>query len=231
MINVRQIPPYDSNRGRNCTYYRVETPPSPGDPPQRRNDQQGEDDTRRVVLQEIPEPQGLPRFTEYHGPVITLQWRITTTPLKKRCYDINPVFYIHSWLPPRLLNGNRCLWHRRGTRKLSQPPKKGTLKNTAIPSHTIRSFESRAPFLLYWHHDQIFKIIFNLDYDILYANDFVLFISVTHMRDARSVHFSSPPLHTTQAHQNRQTQQETTTATAVSFLILRFKTESQVISG
>ncbi|CAM9308343.1 unnamed protein product [Ascophyllum nodosum] len=72
------IPPYDIDRGRTCTFYRVETPDSPGNPELRSDtkegagDDQEEEESRRVVLQEISEPEDLPQWGEYNGPVVVL---------------------------------------------------------------------------------------------------------------------------------------------------------------
>lgn len=116
---TKQIPPYDSTRGRKCSYFRVENPPPsssssssairrPGDETARQSggadatgkhgDGDGDDhwhtrrerspgaddknieatavattrrNNKRVILREIPEPPGLPRWSRYYGPTVT----------------------------------------------------------------------------------------------------------------------------------------------------------------
>ncbi|CAM9687396.1 unnamed protein product [Scytosiphon promiscuus] len=89
------IPPYDNTRGRKCSYFRVEPPAaarsgatSPGrevgaaapaassgagrggeDDP-KADDGTATTERKRVILREVPEPQGLPRWSRYYGPPV-----------------------------------------------------------------------------------------------------------------------------------------------------------------
>ncbi|CAM9788902.1 unnamed protein product [Ectocarpus sp. 4 AP-2014] len=96
------IPPYDSSRGRKCSYFRAETPltsrnggtaevaartagANDGGIEGERERGPSANDKRaaaaaaaerrreRVVLREVPEPEGLPRWSRYYGPIVTLR--------------------------------------------------------------------------------------------------------------------------------------------------------------
>ncbi|CAM9917132.1 unnamed protein product [Ectocarpus sp. 6 AP-2014] len=95
------IPPYDSSRGRKCSYFRAETPLTSrnggtavvaartagaddgGVEGEREGGPSANDETvaataaerrrERVVLREVPEPEGLPRWSRYYGPSVTLR--------------------------------------------------------------------------------------------------------------------------------------------------------------
>lgn len=101
-----QIPPYDSSRGRSCSYFRVETAANttatatPAAPQEEKDGAEGrsagagagggdggggpgrdscggtvagtqQQQRERVILREIPEPPGLPRWSRYCGPNVT----------------------------------------------------------------------------------------------------------------------------------------------------------------
>lgn len=94
-ILCRQIPPYDAARGRKCSYFRVDTTASgPQSETARRAAGAGaaladrggsrnnagrsgkaipEEHGGRVILEEIPEPAGLPQWARYRGPGVTLR--------------------------------------------------------------------------------------------------------------------------------------------------------------
>ncbi|CAN0084697.1 unnamed protein product [Ectocarpus sp. 12 AP-2014] len=93
------IPPYDSSRGRKCSYFRAETPLTSrnggtvvvsartagaddgGVEGEREGGPIANDETaaaaerrrERVVLRQVPEPEGLPRWSRYYGPSVTLR--------------------------------------------------------------------------------------------------------------------------------------------------------------